>query len=298
MSKAPIYLARLTADETKARRVADLLADSFDPLYAAAAAFAGPGGRWQVDAHFGAPPDVAALRALVATASDDTTAAALTIEQIADRDWVKQSLAGLKPVTAGRFVIHGAHDRGAVAKNQIGIEIEAAQAFGTGHHGTTRGCLVALDALIRQHRPRYILDLGTGSGVLAIAAALALRHPVLATDLDPTSVRIARHNAQINGAGAWVTALRARGLNARAIAQRAPFDLVFANILLLPLLLLIAPLARVLMPGAHVVLSGLLPAHANAIIAACRTQGLALERRIALDGWITLILVAASRSCG
>ena len=294
MTKSPIYLVHLAADEPRARRIANLLGDSFDPLDAAVAAFAGAGGRWQVDAYFRSRPDLAALRALVAAASDDATAQKLTLERLADRDWVLHSLTGLKPVEAGRFVVHGAHDRDAV-RNRIGIEIEAAQAFGTGHHGTTRGCLVALDAVIRRRRPRHILDLGTGSGVLAIAAALALRSPVLATDIDLVSSRIARRNAQLNRAGAWVTALQARGLNARTVVERAPYDLVLANILLSPLLRLVAPVARTLMPGAHVILSGLLPTQANAVVAACRSQGLALERRILLDGWVTLLLSAASR---
>ena len=296
MNNPPASLARLTADEAAARRIADLLAESFDPLDTAASAFAAPDGRWRVEAHFGAKPELPTLRALVASASNDATAAVVTLERIAARDWVKQSLEGLKPIAAGRFVVHGAHDRDRVPSHRIGVEIEAAQAFGTGHHGTTRGCLIALDGLIRQHRPRYILDLGTGSGVLAIAAALALRAPVLATDIDATSVRIARDNARRNRVGSLVTALHARGLDARQIAQRAPFDLVFANILLTPLLRLVAPVARALVPGAHLVLSGLLPAQANAVIAAARAQGLALERRVMLDDWVTLVLWAATRA--
>jgi len=295
VNNVPTYLARLTADEAAARRIANLLAESFDPLQTAASAFAAPDGRWRVEAHFRTRPELADLRALVASAADKPTAAALTLKRIAPRDWVAQSLEGLKPVVAGRFVVHGAHDRDCVPPHRIGIEIEAAQAFGTGHHGTTRGCLLALDEILRQHRPRHILDLGIGSGVLAIAAALALHRPVLATDIDPISVRIARDNARRNRVGALVTALYANGLLARQIGQRAPFDLVFANILLAPLLRLISPIARGLMPGARVVLSGLLPPQANAVIAAARTQGLALEGRFELDGWTTLLMVAVSR---
>lgn len=295
MSKAQTYVARLSANELAARRIANLVSDTFDPLDAVAAAFAAPGGRWQIDIHFRAQPDLAALRDLVMAASDQKTAAALTLERVVARNWVAQSLAGLRPVSAGRFVVHGAHDRDRVPPRCIGIEIEAAQAFGTGHHGTTRGCLIALDGILRRHRPRHILDLGTGTGVLAIAAAAALRRPVLATDIDVTSVRIAHDNALRNKTGALVTALRARGLHARLIAERAPFDLVFANILLAPLLRLVAPVARSLMPGARVVLSGLLKPQANAVISAARTQGLSLERRIELDFWTTLVLEATSR---
>jgi ribosomal protein L11 methyltransferase len=217
------------------------------------------------------------------------------MEKIAPRDWVKASLKGLKPVTAGRFVVHGSHDRARVPGHCIGIEIEAATAFGTGHHGTTRGCLLALDALARwRHRPRHILDLGTGSGVLAIAAAKLFRMPVLATDIDPQAVRNARLNAQLNGVGALVTAVHAADLRTPQIIARAPFDLVLANILLKPLQKLAAPMARQLMPNARVVLSGILAEQNNAVLSAYRSQGMFVERSVALDGWVTPVMVARS----
>jgi ribosomal protein L11 methyltransferase len=207
---------------------------------------------------------------------------------------VQASLAGLAPVEAGRFIIHGAHDRAHVPLNRIGIEIEAALAFGTGHHGTTRGCLLALDRIAKESRPRNILDVGTGSGVLAIAAARALRRPVLASDIDNTAVRAAGDNARRNRAGA-VTVIHAAGLGARLFRQRGPYDLVFANILLGPLQRLAASVATLTAPGARVVLSGLLPAHANAALAAYRAQNLVLERRIDLEGWTTLVLRRPAR---
>ena len=142
------------------------------------------------------------MRALVALAAGAEAANALVFETVTAKDWVKAGLDGLPPVDAGRFVVHGAHDRTAVAANRIGIEIEAALAFGTGHHGTTRGCLLALDGIVKARRPRNILDIGTGTGVLAIAAARALRRPVLASDIDPEAVGIARANARRNRAGA------------------------------------------------------------------------------------------------
>ena len=151
------------------------------------------------------------MRALTAAAAGNAAAKALRFERVAAKDWVRESLAGLAPVTAGRFIVHGAHDRARIPFNRIGIEIEAALAFGTGHHGTTRGCLLALDrALQVACRDARILDLGTGSGVLAIAAARALRRPVLATDIDGSAVRAARANAALNRAGSFVEVIRAR----------------------------------------------------------------------------------------
>ena len=240
--------------------------------------------------HFRAPPDEAALRAQVAIAAGAAAAAALSIEPVAATDWVAQSLAGLQPVRAGRFVVHGAHDRARVRPNDIGIEIEAALAFGTGHHGTTRGCLLALDDLAKRGRARRVLDVGTGSGVLAIAAAKIFRTRVVASDIDRVAVEAARANARLNRAGAAIAFVHAAGVNARAIATAAPYDLIFANILLGPLLRLAVPLRRLAGPRAHVVLSGLLPGHANAVLAIYRAQGFVLERRIPLDGWVTLVL--------
>jgi ribosomal protein L11 methyltransferase len=195
-------------------------------------------------------------------------------------------------VIAGRFTVHGAHDRAALATNRIGIEIEAALAFGTGHHGTTRGCLLALDRIVqeRARRRARVLDIGTGTGVLAIAAARALRAPVLASDIDAEAVRIARENARLNGCAALVQCLHAAGLASTQFRARAPFDLVFANILLGPLTRLARPMRRVLAPGARVILSGLLAAQENAALAAYRPHGLRLVRRIPLGEWVTLVL--------
>src|SRR5579864_1938575 len=183
-------VARLACDEPAARRLAAVLAEIFED--AVCAAFEGDSGRWQVAIHFSKPPDEAVLRAQVALVVGEKAAAVLTLAPVAAADWVQQSLAGLTPVRAGRFIVHGAHDRARVRTNDIGIEIEAALAFGTGHHGTTRGCLLALDRICSTQgkRPhiRRILDLGTGSGVLAIAAARSLRRHVLATDIDPQAV--------------------------------------------------------------------------------------------------------------
>jgi ribosomal protein L11 methyltransferase len=327
-------VARLACDEPTARKLAAALGESLDAENAVCGAFEGDGGQWQVAIHFRDAPDEAALRALVALSAGETAAAALIIEPVAEADWVAQSLAGLGPVAAGRFTIHGAHDRGRVAPNRIGIEIEAALAFGTGHHGTTRGCLLAIDQLAKrrrrsplpppkggrvasvasrvgvrvgerrtpprtafggstlpfQGRDKRVLDLGTGTGILAIAAAKGFRTPVTATDIDASAIAVARGNARLNRVGGLIAFTQASGCGARFVRLHTPYDLVLANILLAPLVRMAAPLARLLAPGGRVVLSGLLRGQANAALAIYRAQGLALERHIALDGWVTLVM--------
>jgi len=294
-------VACLETDEQAAHRIADLLTQTFDADEVAVALFDAGGGRWRVTIHFRAAPYENAVRALVAGAAERKAAQTLRFGRVKSTDWVRDSLAGLDPVAAGRFAVHGAHDRARIPVNRIGIEIEAALAFGTGHHGTTRGCLLALDWICKslgQRRPTSraalrILDLGTGSGVLAIAAARALRRRVFATDIDASAVRIARANARLNRVGAMVEVVKADGVTARSVRDHAPFDLVFANILLGPLQRIAAPLKQLMNPGGRIVVSGLLPAQANAAIAAYRP--LVLQRRIDLDGWSTLVLARRTR---
>jgi ribosomal protein L11 methyltransferase len=289
-------VARLTTDEDSAHRLAALAAETYDGDEVAVALVDAGGGRWRVAIHFRSQPDRKALRALAAAAAGSAAGEALHFEVVEAADWVRDSLSGLKPVKAGRFIVYGAHDRDRIPPNRIGIEIEAALAFGTGHHGTTRGCLLALDRLckaLNRGRAHRILDLGTGSGVLAIAAARALHRHVLATDIDVSAVRVARANAQLNCAGGMVEVVRADGVAAPRLRAQAPFDLILANILLGPLLRLAAPLRRLTARGGRIVLSGIVPARANAVIAAYRP--FALERRLDLDGWTTLVLVRRAR---
>lgn len=286
----PTTVARLRCDEATARRVATYLGESLDAEDTACAAFEDDSGQWQVAIHFRVPPDEAALRDLVRVAAGADAAAALKLEPVAATDWVAQSLEGLKPVPAGRVIVHGAHDRARIPSNALGIEIEAALAFGTGHHGTTRGCLLALDDLAKRRRFRRVLDVGTGSGVLAFAAAKALRAPVVASDIDPLAVTVARDNARLNRVAPLITFITAAGVKRRALTVPGPYDLIFANILLGPLVRMARPLSRLAAPGGRVVLSGLLPSHANAALAAYRAQGLVLEKRFPLDGWMTLVL--------
>jgi ribosomal protein L11 methyltransferase len=280
-------------DEQAAKRVADLLpllTENFFEGQAAITAFEGPGGRWEITLDFAEAPDQDAIRELVAIAAGDEVARSVSFDTVEARDWVKATLEELVPVHGGRFIVHGQHDRARVPPNKLGIEIEAALAFGTGHHGTTRGCLLLLDQVLKARQPGRVLDLGTGTGVLAIAAAKAMRGKVLASDIDPASVRVAAENARLNGVGDLVQVIRGSGFSAPQFLQRGPFDLVLANILANPLRRLATPMSRHLAPGALVILSGLLPPQAGAVIASYRSRGLVLRRRILIEGWSTLLM--------
>ncbi|ABD88832.1 50S ribosomal protein L11 methyltransferase [Rhodopseudomonas palustris] len=277
-------------DELTARRVVDLLTECFDDGAAAVAAFERSDGAWDLALNFAEPPEQASVRSLVALAAGDDVAAALAFDTIEAKDWVRASLEGLDPVPAGRFVVHGQHDRDSIAPNKLGIEIEAALAFGTGHHGTTRGCLLLLDAVLKRRSPRNVLDLGTGTGVLAIAAAKALQQRVTASDIDPVSVRVARDNARLNGVGHLLDGICAAGFADAQFRQAAPFDLVLANILANPLRQLATPMAAHLAPSADIILSGLLPHQTRSVIAAYRARGLMLVKAIIVEGWSSVLL--------
>ena len=316
MSEAPrssaTVVARLSSDATTAQNIADALAESLAADEFAASAFEDASGRWSLAIYFREPPDAAAVRALIASLAGSPAAQALRFETLAPADWVRNSLEGLAPVEAGRFVVHGAHARARVRENRIGIQVEAGLAFGTGHHGTTRGCLLALDRIMKatSRRPAtrsagrsaaalprkregraFALDVGTGTGVLAIAAAKALRQRVLASDLDARAVAIARENARINRIGGALEVIHAGGLRAAAFRARGPYVLIFANILLEPLKALAMPMTRLVAANGHVVLSGLLAGQAGAALASYRARGLVLVRRMTLENWATLILV-------
>jgi len=278
------------ADEVTARQAVDILTEIFFEGDAAVAAFEGPGGRWDVTVHFADPPDEALVREIVGGAAGPAIAQQVSFDVVEAKDWVRASLDDLVPVPAGRFVVHGSHDRARVPANKRGIEIEAALAFGTGHHGTTRGCLLLLDHVLKSRAPRRVLDLGAGTGVLAIAAAKAIRRPVLASDIDPPSVRVARENAAINGVTPLVRVIRATGFAAPDFDQEGPFDLVLANILANPLRQLAGPMRRYLAPSAHVILSGLLTAQARGVIAAYRARGLVPVKHLRIEGWSSLLL--------
>ena len=290
------HVMRLSLDEARARAVADLIVESFEPAEAAATAFETdtpwPGGglTWAVEVYFGFEPDEDGLRALVEAAAGADAAARVEFGMTEKADWVANALAGLVPVRAGRFLVHGSHDRDKVKTNDIAIEIEAGLAFGTGHHGTTRGCLLHFDKLVKRRRPRKILDVGCGAGVLAIAAAKVLKRKVWLGDIDPIAVEVANANARLNGVAAYARAIVSKGVESRELRDHGPYDVVFANILAKPLRGLAPSLAGVLSRNGDAIVSGLLHADVPGVLAAWRAQGLYLRQRIDLEGWASLRL--------
>ncbi|MGB8901780.1 MAG: 50S ribosomal protein L11 methyltransferase [Methylocella sp.] len=296
------HVMRLSCGEAAARRIAAIIVETFDPATTAAAAFAeaedtdgSNNAPWIFEAYFGDPPDEATVRALVGIVAGAAAARAASFDRVDERDWVGASLEGLTPVRAGRFLIHGAHGRDAVKANDIAIEIEAALAFGTGHHGSTRGCLHMLDIVARKRRPRAILDLGTGSGVLAIAAAKLFKRKIHAGDFDSVCVKVAGANANRNHVASFVRPVRAEGVAHPMLRAGASYDLVIANILARPLRDLAPQIARLAAPRAEIILSGLIRRDVPGVVAAYGVQGIALARWIDIDGWATLLMQSSGR---
>jgi ribosomal protein L11 methyltransferase len=241
-------------------------------------------GVWRLDIYPTADDEADAFVALLSAHPALQVASA----PLADADWLALALSGLPPVRAGRFFVFGAHDRGRIPANTVGLRIEAGAAFGTGHHGTTTGCLVAYDGLLKAQRFARVLDVGTGTGVLAIAAMRTGSRHAVGTDIDAVSVRIARENARLNRARARF--VRADGLAHRRVAEAAPYDLVFANILARPLVRLAPGIRRALKPGGTAILSGLLRGQQRFVFAAYLGRGFRLKRRVLRDAWATLVL--------
>jgi ribosomal protein L11 methyltransferase len=244
---------------------------------------------WRVEGLARDKPNLALIEALLLAALGE--GAALSLDRVAPRDWLAENQASFPAIRVGRWFIHGSHDRVPVPAGRIEIVIDAATAFGTGEHATTRGCLLALDRIAKSgFQKKMVLDMGCGTGILGIAATRRLHRKVLACDIDPEAARVTRVNARRNQVAGWIEARTTAGYRGRDLRRRRPFDLVFANILARPLMVMAPELKRALAPGGVAILSGLLARQEAAVLAAHRAQGLFLVARIAVEGWHTLVV--------
>lgn len=269
---------------------AEAAARALDPVVESVSAFAVEKD-WRVEGLARQKPDRAALEANLALQwLERGEVPSVLIERLPPRDWLDENQKSFSPVAAGRYFIHPTSWRGRAPHGTIALRIDAATAFGTGEHGSTRGALLALDRLARRRRFRRVLDMGCGTGILAMAAAKTWRRPVALADIDPEAVRVAARNASVNSLQPFLRPLRAASYRARALKARAPYDLVVANILARPLMLMARDLATALAPGGVVVLGGFLPWQESAVLAAHRLRRFVLARRILVAGWSTLIL--------
>ncbi|MBO4520619.1 MAG: 50S ribosomal protein L11 methyltransferase [Alphaproteobacteria bacterium] len=249
-------------------------------------------GKWKLDAIFQDRPDEALLNTSLTLAAQAAgiPLPAYRLSELAQRDWLRENLISFAPVSVGRYYIYGSHIQEPPPKTKLSLKIDAATAFGSGEHFTTKGCLMAMEEISRFRRPKNILDMGCGSGILGLAAALTFRTNVMAADIDPESVRVTKQNAKNNRLARYITARAGNGYKPIIIRSKAPYDLVFSNILARPLTLMAKDLAAVLAPDGLAVLSGLLNRQEEWVLSAHRRVGLHLKKRYRLEGWSTLIV--------
>ncbi|MDZ7603431.1 MAG: 50S ribosomal protein L11 methyltransferase [Hoeflea sp.] len=286
----------IVTDEAGAGRALDLLSAVFEEEGVPIATMETDEakGLWEASAYGSGEPDAELKERMARCLGQDFPGVEIRLEVFGETDWIARSLDGLKPVRAGRFLVHGAHDRGAVRVNDLAIELEAGQAFGTGHHGTTAGCLEMIERVMRAVRGGRdigpVLDLGTGSGVLAIAAARFAPVRVLATDIDPVATRVARENVVANHVAARITCVTAPGFHSTAFSREGPFGLIIANILARPLMRMAPDIRRNLAPGGSVILSGILASQRRQVLAAFSGQHLRHVETLWRNGWVTIHL--------
>ena len=298
-ANAPTYKLTWRGSEEQMSLIADLMSDALDPpaeavsLRKAIEDGAPHESDFLTEAYFADPPEMASIRALIDHVIEGAPDWAIAVhEELPDDDWVRFALGSLGPVTAGRFILHGAHDRAQIPRDDIHIpiEIEANQAFGTGHHPTTAGCLMLLDRFAG-FAPQNILDLGCGSAVLAIAAAKLWGKPVLASDIDPKSVEIARENAANNGVAAMIEVIESEGFDNADLRAHAPFDFIFANILAGPLVELAPEMAQFTHRNGRIMLAGLMADQEARIEKAYTSAGFRRINRLDHPTWPILLYV-------
>ena len=247
---------------------------------------------WRVEAYIEGMPDRGLLAKVIGAVAGAMHIAPppVTLTELEDKDWVAENKRSFLPFSVGRFFIYPSFHKGGVPRGQTGILIDPGMAFGTGTHPTTRGCLQAIDEIGRAGQPESAIDVGCGSGILAIALTGIARRRVLACDNDPVAVQVTEDNARINGVDGRVIAVQSEGLDNDVIRRRAPFNVVVANILAQPLIELAPQIAGALANGGQVVLSGLLGTQAAAVTAAYRAQGMSLQKRYDSGDWTTLLM--------
>lgn len=296
MSTAPQNLWQISFSVSAAESAAAeaMLEDQLGDALRATSRFEGDApDHWQLQVILGLRPNLEALTSALSQTLGHVPA--LRLEPVPETDWVAASLDRQPPVQAGRYFVYGGHVKDASPPGSVALRLDAGTAFGTGSHETTRGCLLALDQLARGGTFRNALDIGCGTGVLAMAMAKTfraktLRAPVLASDIDPVAVAVARGNVRINGLARCVDVICADGVRHRRLNARAPYDLVTVNILAGPLVRLAPKLRTRVVSGGVVVLSGLLGPQEPMVLSAYRGQGFDLSRRLDLNGWRTLVL--------
>lgn len=282
----PTYKAEILASKADVAILTSLFTEMLDPPPAISASEAA--GGWRLEVYFVEPPEADELGAIADSFPHFAAIRDLTLETLPDEDWVATTQRGLHPIEAGRFFVHGSHDRAKANGKAYAIEIDAGQAFGTAHHGTTRGCLILLDRLAKKHGVKCALDLGTGSGVLAIATAKALCSDIVAGDIDSIAIAVAKENFTLNGVAPQIMAVTATGTRHPAIAERAPYDLVMANILAGPLIAFAPAIAKIIAPAGHLILSGLLDHQARQVRARYLAQGFVFFASLSIEGWTAL----------
>jgi ribosomal protein L11 methyltransferase len=289
----PLFKLRIDAPDLEGGRAAsEVIEAQADPAPLAVTLFEACQPRFVVEAYYDRAPRLDHIAQRLAERDARLTAAAL--EEVPDQNWVALSQAALPPVAAGRLIVHGSHDRARFATRRLAVEIEAGEAFGSGHNATTALCLEALDSIARQRPLRRVLDLGCGSGVLAIAAArVEPAAHIIATDDDPIAVAVTRQNARLNRVGPRMRVLKASGFRHPRLRAGPRFDLVLANLLPGPLIALAPDMRRALRIGGVAVLSGLLDHQAREVAGLYRTAGFRLQRRRQRAGWTALQLVRA-----
>ncbi len=248
------------------------------------------GGLWRLEGVCTRLPDEGQLSSALelAAAAAGTSPPSFTITPLEDRDWLACSLQSFQPVQIGRFYISGSHISEPPPRTCLPLKVDAATAFGSGEHQTTRGCLQAMEHLARSRTPSRVLDMGCGSGILSLAAAKLWRCPVISVDSDPEAVRMTRENARLNRV--TLQAFDGCGFQGRRVAEKGPYDMIFANILARPLVRMAPDIRRHLCPGGYAILSGLLERQKRWVLSAFRAQGLRRTDEVVIDGWAALVV--------